>query len=947
MAIPPKPPPREAVPLVPVKPAHVGEYWAPEDDLSQADIVATLPPEEQAEILKGVDMARLQYDFKFWGRPSQLSAVNSEAWVTVCLAGRGWGKSRVLSEAIDKYAMENPGSRLLLLGRTAAEVREVMINGDSGVLNVVDPSHRPTWNQNNRRLTWPNGSFALCLSAEKADALRGQQFHAAFCDEIGSYKMNPGSGLMNAFDQVKVATRLGEFPRIFVATTPRRVPIITELVEQAAKEPDKVKLIRGSTLANRALSAAYKEAVVGMYEGTALGRQELDGELLMDVDGALLQQSVIDEHRRDDLGPTEFWKELPHRVIGIDPSVTTKPGDYCGIVAVGATGEKKLYKRQAFVLEDASIQGSPDAWARKAVEMARKYKAAIVAEANQGGELVKMVIQNVDPRVPVTLVHAKVGKKQRADPVGACYERGRVHHVDWFTKLEEELTTWSEESSNKSPDRMDACVARGTLVRMGDGSEKPIETIRVGETVLTRQGPKRVLAAQMTNPSTVVYPLTAKSTGRTLWATANHPVWSETRQDFVRMDALVGDMILTCNPHPSTFGSAVSATSALSTRKPNAPTRSTMRLPEDTHHAHTSTATCIEPTTDRYPTDITSTTSITTHSTTTPGISSPSVPQSTPESTPTNSGSGVDGTCVPMPYQPLHKKSETTQTPRSALDALRNAVGPRSSGARSLALSAALRSVLAGPEDETASADTAAMSGISTENPGATSASAPFAGDHSRLLHDSPEPSARWRVSAGHSGIVGEQDTYAQDPTSSLIGPADVAAPASRYERASRGSTAAGSAEPYTDNNGVGDIEVWNLEVEDAHEYFAEGILTHNCVWAITSLLVTPPKDWIGRVSVSGTARDRHLPDTRNHDPHRAAEPRRPVGQELADIKQRMFDIDPDDPRENGAYYDADEENIPRRVIPSQRSIPLSTAGDVGRSRTGPFGAPSIKIRHR
>lgn len=575
MAIPPKPPPREAVPLVPAKPAHVGEYWPPEEDLSQADIVATLPPDEQAEILKGVDMAKLQYDFKFWGRPSQLSAVNSTAWVTVCLAGRGWGKSRVLSEAIHKYAMDNPGCRLLLLGRTAAEVREVMINGDSGVLNVVDPAVRPTWNQNSRKLTWPNGSFALCLSAEKPDALRGQQFHAAFCDEIGSYKQNPGTGLMNAFDQVKVATRLGEFPRIFVATTPRRVPIITELVEQAAKEPDKVKLIRGSTLANRALSAAYKEAVVGMYEGTALGRQELDGELLMDVEGALLQQSVIDDHRRDDLGPTEFWKELPFRVIGVDPSVTARPGDLCGIVAVGATGEKKLYKRHAFVLEDASLQGSPDVWAKKAVEMARKYKAVIVAEANQGGELVKMVIQGIDPRVPVTLVHAKVSKKQRADPVGACYERGAVHHVDWFTELEDELTTWSEESSNKSPDRLDAAV------------------------------------------------------------------------------------------------------------------------------------------------------------------------------------------------------------------------------------------------------------------------------------------------------------------------------------------------------------------------------------WAVTSLLVTPPKDWVGRLAVTGSAHTRHLPDTRGYDPHRAAEPRRPVGQELADIKKRLFDIDPSDPSEYGSLYDGDEENLPRRVIPSQRSIPLSIGGDVGRSRTGPFGAPSVKIRHR
>lgn len=455
MLIPPAPPRPERTAKKAT--AFAGEYWAPEDDMSMADKIAFLSEVEREAILKGMDPEALLYDFTFWGRPSQLSAVNSKTWMTVCLAGRGWGKSRVLSEAIHKYAKDHPKSRLLLLGRTAAEVREVMVLGDSGVMAVANPADAPVYKPGTRQLIWPNGSTALCISAEKPDALRGQQFHASFCDEIGSYKQSSGSGLMDAFDQVKIATRLPGDIKIFVATTPRRVPIITNLVEQAEKEPHRIKLIRGSTMANRHLTADYMDIVSGMYNGTSLGRQELDGELLMDVEGALLSLDTIEDYRRDDLDGTDFWRHLPHRVIGVDPSITAKPGDLCGIVVVGATGEKRLHKRQAFVLEDASIQGSPAVWAKKVVEVARKYGAVVVAESNQGGEMVRMIIKEVDDRVPVTLVHAKVGKMERAQPVGAAYEQGRVHHTDFLSELEDQLTTWSPDQK-KSPDRMDAAV---------------------------------------------------------------------------------------------------------------------------------------------------------------------------------------------------------------------------------------------------------------------------------------------------------------------------------------------------------------------------------------------------------------------------------------------------------------------------------------------------------
>lgn len=442
----------------------VGHYWSPEEDRSVADLVASMP-DKIDELLAGVDEDALQWDASFWCRPSQLQAIDSKHWLTVALAGRGWGKSYVLSRAIHKYAMEHPGCRMALVGRTTSDVRDVMILGDSGIMSVINPAERPEYKPAVRRLLWANGSEAITFSAERPDGIRGPQFHASFCDEVGSYRVNPGSGLVNAFDQIKIATRLtyhhedgwSSTPQIFVATTPRRVPTIMKIVQQAEEEPHRVMLIRGSTLANRNLSDDYKETMTGLYAGTALGKQELDGELLADVEGALLPQTVIDNTREAELD-SDFWQSLPHRVVGVDPSVSSTPNDECGIIVVGATGEKKLYKRQAYVLEDASILGSPDVWAKKVVEKARQYKALVVAEKNQGGELVKMVIQAIDPRVPVVLVHASVGKFERAEPVGAAYERGAVHHVDWFTELESQLTGWAPNEGMASPDRMDALV---------------------------------------------------------------------------------------------------------------------------------------------------------------------------------------------------------------------------------------------------------------------------------------------------------------------------------------------------------------------------------------------------------------------------------------------------------------------------------------------------------
>ncbi|QDK02608.1 terminase large subunit [Gordonia phage Phendrix] len=436
----------------------IGLYIPPEEDLSLADIVARLPESEREEALADLDMDDLEYNFNFWGRPSQLAAVNSDKWLTVLLSGRGFGKTRVLSQAMHKKAMDNPGCRIALVGRSVADVRDILVTGESGLLNVVPPSEKPEYKQTMRRIIWPNGSEAMTFTADIPDQLRGPQFHFAFGDELGSWRVKAtGTGMVNAWSQLQIATRLGDNPQIFIATTPRRVPMIVDCVKMADYEPDRVLLIRGSTFANRHLGTKYREAIIGLYEGTTLGQQELEGELLSDVEGALLTPDVIEDSRLTDLEET-FWKTLPNRIVGVDPTVSATPGDECGIVVAGATGEKKMYNRRAYVLEDASLQGPPEVWARRVVEMARKYRAAVVAEDNQGGEMVRMVINAQDPRVPVTLVKSKAGKYARAEPVAHAYQQGRVHHMREFDMLEDQLTTWVPDEGMKSPDRLDAAV---------------------------------------------------------------------------------------------------------------------------------------------------------------------------------------------------------------------------------------------------------------------------------------------------------------------------------------------------------------------------------------------------------------------------------------------------------------------------------------------------------
>ena len=416
--------------------------------------LALLTDEERASVLEGMDPDQILFDWSLWGRPEQQAPTSDDWNIWAYIAGRGAGKTRTAAEWVRETAKyTNTGQRrFALVARTAADVRDVIVEGESGIINVTPPSERPLYEPSKRRLTWPNGNTATCFTADEPDSLRGPQFTHAWGDEVAAWRQTPDAAGMTAFDNLRVGTRLGLNPKIMVTTTPKRVPLLYALMAEAEKT-GKVIITRGSTMDNSGnLSAAYLDAIKGVYEGTRLAQQELYGEMLDQVEGALWTEELIERNRQGALpGGT------PLRCIGVDPSVAENPRDECGIVVVASTGERDLYKRQSWVLEDASILGSPDVWANRVVEMARKWGCPVIAEVNQGGALVRNAINTIDPNVKVLEVHSKVGKQLRAEPITLAYEQGRVHHIGYLADLESQMMSWIP-GEGKSPDRVDALV---------------------------------------------------------------------------------------------------------------------------------------------------------------------------------------------------------------------------------------------------------------------------------------------------------------------------------------------------------------------------------------------------------------------------------------------------------------------------------------------------------
>jgi phage terminase large subunit-like protein len=415
--------------------------------------IALLSPEEKAAILSDLDPEVLLWDWHSWARPEQ-QAPEGDWNIWIYLAGRGAGKTRAAAEWVREEAKYTTTGqrRFALVARTAADVRDVIVEGESGIMNVTPPSERPLYEPSKRRLTWPNGNTATCFTADEPDSLRGPQFSHAWGDEVAAWRQTPDAAGMTAFDNLRVGTRLGNNPKIMITTTPKRVPLLYSLLEEE-KKGKKVVVTRGSTMDNSGnLSSAYLDTILGVYEGTRLAKQELYGEMLDSIEGALWTIEMIGKGRQN-LLPAH----TPLRVIGVDPSVAENPRDSCGIVVCASTGERDLYKRHAWVLEDATIHGSPEVWANKVVEMARRWGAPVVAEVNQGGALVTNAINAIDPNVKVFEVHSKHGKQLRAEPVVLAYEQERVHHIGYIAELEDQMTAWIP-GEGKSPDRVDALV---------------------------------------------------------------------------------------------------------------------------------------------------------------------------------------------------------------------------------------------------------------------------------------------------------------------------------------------------------------------------------------------------------------------------------------------------------------------------------------------------------
>jgi phage terminase large subunit-like protein len=376
-------------------------------------------------------------------RPEQLPPAG-EWLVWAFIAGRGAGKTRSAAEWTVEQARDQPGSRGALIGRTPADVRDVMIEGESGILACSPKDFMPVYEPTKRRLTWPNGSMATAFSAEVPAALRGPQHHWAWADEAAAWTdARKGDVLDTAWNNLMLGLRLGAAPRCVVTTTPKPNALTRTILDR-----DSTVVSRGSTYDNLAnLAPAFRQQVLATYEGTRIGRQELLGELLDDVEGALWTLAGIDVDR-----VTEA-PDLRRVIIGVDPSGTADGGDEQGIVgaALGVDGH-------FYVLTDVSCSLSPHGWASRAVGAYYEHSGdRIVAERNFGGEMVESTIRQVDRNVPVKLVTASRGKVQRAEPIAALYEQHRVHHVGPFPTLEDQMTTWTPVDGT-SPDRMDALV---------------------------------------------------------------------------------------------------------------------------------------------------------------------------------------------------------------------------------------------------------------------------------------------------------------------------------------------------------------------------------------------------------------------------------------------------------------------------------------------------------
>ena len=438
-------------------------------------MLASLPVSERDRLLAALSdrtAAQLNYDWSFHARRDQLLPGTSDAAIQrkdwrywLCLAGRGWGKTRVGSETVRQWSRDFP--LVNLIGATLDDARDIMIEGESGVLAVCPDGERPRYR--NRQLLWPNGARSLVFTADEPDRLRGKQHMKLWADELAAWRYS------ESWDQAMFGLRLGDNPQAVVTTTPKPVPALKALL----KDPHTV-ITRASTYDNRAnLADAFFDAIITKYEGTRLGRQELDAEMLEDVPGALWTRSLIDATR---ITSGDVRHNLLVRiVIAVDPAVSSNPdSDEHGIIVAALTPTGHV-----LIMEDLSLRGSPGEWGHVVVAAYRSRRAdKVVGEVNNGGDLVAANLYGIDPSIPFRAVRASRGKYIRAEPVAALYERGLVHHVGIFGALEDQMCGWTPQGTEKSPDRLDALVWAVTELLNLDRDEMPALHVQIAQPYL-------------------------------------------------------------------------------------------------------------------------------------------------------------------------------------------------------------------------------------------------------------------------------------------------------------------------------------------------------------------------------------------------------------------------------------------------------------------------------
>ncbi|MCK9599550.1 MAG: terminase family protein [Sphaerochaeta sp.] len=407
------------------------------------DMLVGLPPAKARELVSSLseeEALSILYDWSLWRRPNQ-TPPDIDWYIWLLLSGRGGGKTRVGSESVIEWAKAGY-SPIALVGRTKADIRDTMVEtGDSSILKCSPPWFMPVYEPTKRHLVWPNGVMAITYSGDEPDQLRGPQHMKAWVDELAKFE-NP----VEMWDNLMLGLRIGDRPQVVVTTTPRPIPIIKQLEKDA-----RVHLTRTHTLENRDnLAPDFLNFILERYEGTRLGRQELAGETLGDNPDSLWKREELEKHRVTKHPPLFLI------VTSIDPAVSnTENSAETGIITAGIGYVGKQV--HGYVLADHSLRGSPQQWGTAALSSYSSLKGdRIVAEVNNGGDMVESNIKTIDPNVQVKKLHATRGKYSRAEPVSALYEQGRVHHVGYFPELEDQLCEWVP--GEKSPDRLDALV---------------------------------------------------------------------------------------------------------------------------------------------------------------------------------------------------------------------------------------------------------------------------------------------------------------------------------------------------------------------------------------------------------------------------------------------------------------------------------------------------------